>query len=83
MKLENVREVESFLQAIDRCKGDVVIVSTDPQRKEEFNLKSLFSRYIAIGRLCEEHGDFELFCHCKEDEPILFQYFYEVAQKRK
>lgn len=82
MKLENVREVEGFLSAVDQCKGDVVIISTEGN-KEEFNLKSLFSRYIAIGRLCEDHGDFEVFCHLKEDEPILLQYFHEVAQERK
>ena len=81
MKLENVREVESFLKAVDQCKGDVVIISTD-SNKEEFNLKSLFSRYIAIGRLCEDHGDFEVFCLSKDDEPILLQYFHEVAQER-
>lgn len=82
MKLENVREVEGFLKAVDQCKGDVVIISTEGS-KEEFNLKSLFSRYIAIGRLCEDHGDFEVFCHLKEDEPILLQYFHEVAQERQ
>ena len=82
MKLENVREVEGFLNAVDQCKGDVVIIST-VGNKEEFNLKSLFSRYIAIGRLCEDHGDFEVFCHLKEDEPILLQYFHEVAKERQ
>lgn len=82
MKLENVREVEGFLKAVDQCKGDVVIISTEGN-KEEFNLKSLFSRYIAIGRLCEDHGDFEVFCHLKEDEPILLQYFHEVAKERQ
>ena len=83
MKLENVREVESFLKAVDECQGDVVIISSDPAHREEFNLKSLFSRYIAIGRLCEDHGDFEVFCHRKEDESILFKYFHEIAQERK
>ena len=82
MKLENVREVEGFLSAVDQCKGDVVIISTEGN-KEEFNLKSLFSRYIAIGRLCEDHGDFEVFRHLKEDEPILLQYFHEVAKERQ
>ena len=79
MKLSNIHQIDAFLEAVDKCKGDVVILSTD--RREEFNLKSLFSRYIAIGRLCEDHGEFEIFCHLKDDEPILLEYFHQMYKE--
>ena len=50
--------------------------------REVFNLKSVMSRYIAIGRLCDDHGDeYEVFCMNREDERFLIQFFYNLKQE--
>lgn len=72
MKLKNLRNINDMLNTVERCKVDVRLRSADD--KEEFNLKSVLSRYIAIGRLCEEQGDaYEIFCMNKSDEPLFFE----------
>lgn len=77
MLLKNVKDVESLLSAIAKCKGDVLLRSMDGS--EEFNLKSTISKYVAIGRLCEDHGDeYEIFCLDKTDEQYMFKFFEEV-----
>lgn len=77
MLLKNVRNVESLISAVDKCEGDVILRSMDGS--EEFNMKSQLSRYIAIGRLCEEHGDeYEVFCKDRDDIPYMLQFFHEL-----
>ena len=79
MLLKNVKDVNALIAAVDKCNGDVVIRSTDG--KEEFSLKSTFSRYIAIGRLCDEYGEYyEMFCKNREDEHNMIQFFYELKK---
>lgn len=79
MLLKNVKDVNALIAAVDKCNGDVVIRSTDG--KEEFSLKSTFSRYIAIGRLCDEYGEYyEMFCKNKEDERHMIGFFYELKK---
>ena len=79
MLLKNVKDVNALIAAVDKCNGDVVIRSTDG--KEEFSLKSTFSRYIAIGRLCDEYGEYyEMFCKNKEDEHNMIGFFYELKK---
>lgn len=74
--LKNVKDVEALRAAIKQCKGNVILRSIDGS--EEFNMKSVLSEYVAIGRLCEECGDwFEFFCMNPADEGILMQYFIE------
>ena len=77
MLLKNVNDVEALKFAVSRCKYDVLLRSMDGS--EEFNLKSQISQYIAIGRLCEEHGDeYEIFCTSKSDEQHLLGFFCEI-----
>ena len=77
MLLKNVKDINALISAVDKCHGDVIIRSTDG--KEEFSLKSTFSRYIAIGKLCDEYGDYyEMFCKNREDEPYMIQFFYNL-----
>ena len=79
MLLKNVKDINALIAAVDKCNGDVVIRSTDG--KEEFSLKSTFSRYIAIGRLCDEYGEYyEMFCKNKEDERHMIGFFYELKK---
>ena len=83
MLLKNAKDINSLIDAVDKCSGDVILRSMDGS--EEFNLKSQLSRYIAIGRLCEEHGDeYEVFCMDRNDNPYMYQFFHELrAEKNK
>ena len=55
MLLKNIKDVNLLINAVDKCSGAVILRSVDGN--EEFNLKSKLSQYIAIGKLCAEHGD--------------------------
>lgn len=73
MKLTNVEELNGFLSAVDKCKKDVYLMSA---QGDKLNLKSLFSRYISMGRLLSENGEnLELFCDSREDEMNFYEFF--------
>jgi hypothetical protein len=80
MLLKNAKDANALLEAIKKCKGDVILKSVD--EKETFNMKSEISRFVAMGRLCEERGDYyELFCMDRTDEPYLLQFFHEMLSE--
>ena len=77
MLLKDMKDVNMLIDAVDKCQGDVVLRSIDGT--EEFNLKSQLSRYIAIGKLCEEHGDeYEVYCLNRDDIGYMIQFFREL-----
>ena len=77
MLLKNATNIESLIETVSQCKGDVLLRKTDGS--ETFNLTSTLSRYIAIARLCEDHGDeYEVFCMNKSDEAYMLRFFYEL-----
>ena len=77
MILKRVKDIEALKAAIKKCQGDVILRSVDGT--EEFNMKSTLSQYIAIGKLCEEHGDdYEFFCMNKADEGNMIEFFIEM-----
>lgn len=77
MLLKNANDISSLLAAIEQCKGDVILRSTDGN--EEFNMKSTLSAYIAIGELCKDHGDYyEVFCMNKDDEQYMLKFFQDI-----
>ena len=79
MILKNVKDIKALVAAVKKCKGDVILRSVDG--KEEFNLKSTLSQYIAIGKLCEEHGDdYEVFCMNREDENYMLEFFHNLKK---
>ena len=74
MLLKNAKDIDNLIKAVDRCRSDVLLRSTDG--REEFNLKSVLSRYVAIGELCKDHGDsYEIFCMDKADEGYMMDFF--------
>lgn len=78
MLLKNVHDVEKLLEVISHCRGDVILRSTDG--REEINMKSKLSQYIAIERLLSDHGDqYEFFCMNKADEGYMLAYFYDMS----
>lgn len=78
MRIKNIEEVNGFIEAVNKCKGDVWLVSPSD---DKYNLKSNFTRYIALGELLSDHGDnMELFCSLKEDEANFFEYFHQFPE---
>ena len=78
MLLKNAKDIDSLIEAVGKCRDDVILRSTDG--REEFNLKSVLSRYVAIGELCKDHGDeYEIFCMNRADEGYLFQFFSSLG----
>ena len=77
MLLKNVHDVGLLLDAINNCDGDVILRSVDG--KEELNLKSRLSQYVAIERLHRDCGDqYEFFCMKKSDEGNMLKFFYNL-----
>ena len=75
MKLRNVKEIEAFRAALDKCIGPVWLESADGCR---FNLQSKLSQYVALGELLGERGeDLELFCSFAEDRILFFEFMKE------
>lgn len=78
MKLTNVKDVQTFLAAVNACENDVYLKSMEG---DVLNLKSSLSQYIAIGRLLEESGDsLELFAQTREDEARLLEMLGQLNQ---
>lgn len=78
MRFTKITEVNDFLRIVNECKGEVWIESP---MGDKYNLKSIFSQYIALGALLSQHGDeLELYCSLHEDEPNFFKFFHEHPQ---
>ena len=81
MLLKNAKDIDNLIAAVDRCRDDVILRSTDG--REEFNLKSVLSRYVAIGQLCRDHGDeYEIFCMNPADEGYMLTFFYTLGDAK-
>ena len=77
MLLKNVHDVDKLIDAVNHCRDDVILRSIDG--REEFNMKSRLSQYIAIERLYRERGDeYEIFCMSKADEGYMLKFFYDI-----
>jgi len=73
MLLTKPIQIDDFLKAVEQAKDNVYLRSV---HGDCYNLKSVLSRYVAIGALLGEHGDeLELFCDSKEDEKNFFRFF--------
>ena len=80
MLLKNTHDIEKLNEALGRCHGDVILRSADG--REEYNLKSGLSRYVAIGMLCQDEGDsYEVFCMDRSDESTMMHFFYDLEHE--
>ena len=71
MKINNLRDVEAFKEAIAQCGGDVWLES---KYGDKYNLKSALSQYVAMADLLrDKNGDLELFASRPEDQAILMR----------
>ena len=79
--LNNARDIDHLIQALDHCRDNVILRSADGT--ETYNLKSAVPRYIAIGELCKDHGaDYEFFCERHSDERYLMEFFMDLENQR-
>ena len=53
MKLMNLHNVEGFFNEIEKCKGDVYLITDEGDR---INLKSSLCKYIAFAKLYSEEA---------------------------
>lgn len=80
MQIRNIKDVETFLEVVNSCKGNVMLTSI---YGDKFNLKSTLTQYVAVAALLGEHGDeLELWCSNKEDEVKFLQMFNDNPDMR-
>lgn len=73
MNFKNAKQINDFLAIVDKCNGGVYLKSEDG---DVFNLKSRFSKYIAIGELLSTNGvELKLVCDKREDWNKFFEFF--------
>lgn len=72
MKLNNIIEVDHFLDAVRQCDHDVWLETADG---DKLNLKSKLSQYVAIGALIRNEHDLELFCSDHNEERFFYKFF--------
>lgn len=73
MKIRNLKKLNDFIAVVNECKGAVWLESPNG---DKFNLKSIFSQYLALGKLMEEHGEYlELTCSNADDCTLFLTYF--------
>ena len=78
MYLCDMKDVDAFLNAVNACKGAVYLRTPDGY---QFNLKSSFSQYVAIGKLIEEGGNqLEIFADDMEDWGKIYGLIKELKQ---
>jgi len=65
-------DVKAFIQALDQCKGNVLLVTAENDR---FNLKSKLSQLAGIINLIEggRMVEAKIICEDPEDESLLFR----------
>lgn len=75
MKIKNIKDVNTFLEVVNECTGDVMLTSA---YGDKFNLKSALTQYVAVAALVGEHGEeLELWCSDREDEAKFLSMFKE------
>lgn len=74
-------DVPSFLQVLDRCEGDVYLMTRDGDR---LNLKSKLCQLVGLTTLIEGGKIAEAFVMCEKesDESLLFRFnLYKTGEK--
>ena len=73
MKLNNVKDIDLFVNTVNACEKSVWLTNHDDAT---YDLKSVLSMYLAIAKLIGGEGDrFELFCDSREDEARFIDLF--------
>ena len=74
MKLFNIKNIEGFFAAVDKCQGQVFLVTNEGDR---LNLKSKLSQYISLAELFSDGKkvpELDVVCTEKDDYDKLLQF---------
>lgn len=72
MKIHNLNDINSFKNAIAKCRGEVWLESV---YGDKYNLKSELSQYVAMADLLRDKKEnLELFARLPEDQAILMDF---------
>ena len=86
MKLNNIKQVDKFLEILKDTRGDIWIEAKNLLNGEttmRLDLKSFLSRYVALGELIKASRDpghmidLELYCQSSEDKAMFYKFFVE------
>ncbi len=79
MRLKTKAQIEDFKTLVGKCVGNVYLVS--PDRNDFFNMRSNFSKFIAIDRLLND-ADTEWEVHCSDPfDQIKINEFVQALDK--
>ena len=75
MKVYGIKNAKEFLKKVDKCKGNVKLLSSEGDR---LNLKSKLCQYIFLSELFKNEEtkipEMELICENKDDVYLLIDY---------
>lgn len=73
MKVENVKDIESFLKVIDSCEGKVELLTGEGDR---LNLKSTLCQYVSLAKIFSsgEVTELEIVAHEPADAEKISDY---------
>lgn len=74
MEIHSVADIEEFCEMIDKCEGQVELVTSTGDR---LNLNSKISQYVAITKIFSEDDipDIEIIAKNPEDEKRIMAFF--------
>jgi hypothetical protein len=79
MKLKTAEQINEFKALVGKCVGNVYLVS--PDRNDFFNMRSNFSKFIAIDRLLND-PDTSWEVHCSDPfDQLKVQEFINSLEK--
>ena len=66
MKVQNIKNIDTFFQVVDQCKGRVELVTGEGDR---LNLKSKLSQYVSMANIFSngEIPELEIVAYERED----------------
>ena len=73
MKVQNIKDIDKFFDAVDKCEGKVELVTGEGDR---LNLKSQLSKYVALAKVFSDGTikEVELVVYNPKDVEKLIEY---------
>ena len=73
MKVQNIKDIDKFFDAVDKCEGRVELVTGEGDR---LNLKSQLSKYVALAKVFSDGTikEVELVVYNPKDVEKLIEY---------
>lgn len=73
MRVKQVKDIDGFFKALERCKGRVELITDD---KDVLNLASKLTQYIGLTKVFSnpDINSYEIVCYNGEDYNIIKEY---------